>query len=401
MRWPISPLLLVYATLGASLGCYASDDVSADERKGAVVAAVSRAAALGPELQLAQVTAVEPTVSGRVQAVADLGERVVLFGDRGAVAIAGGNVTASASDVVAWRSAAVVPAADGTGRWAVAASEDGRLLRLHDQSRVEDVRSRYGVESTEHVKAVVSMTATTFAVVLERSSVVVDIATKKTTRFDVAWDSAAASTTRIAGVGPDTVSVFDITTKTLTASTVRGAKSVAFDDRGRMLVLAEHTIVRESGASFETVVVRDDVALDGLTSAGARVWFAAGAEIWALEHDTARRAPTVVASPGHRIAAGADGDVWLVGEQPVRFRIEASPEEAAWLATIGPIQDRVCKECHAPGASASLDLATFAAWAARRDLIRDRVVVARTMPPPPRSLSAAELETIRGFVQKP
>ena len=57
-------------------------------------------------------------------------------------------------------------------------------------------------------------------------------------------------------------------------------------------------------------------------------------------------------------------------------------DEAAWAATVWPVQVRVCSECHAGADAVELDLTRYSAWVANRDVLRDRVVVRQDMPPP-------------------
>ena len=145
------------------------------------------------------------------------------------------------------------------------------------------------------------------------------------------------------------------------------------------------------------VLRRDDVALRQLVASGPRIWFAAGAELWALEQDAVRRATVASVPPASQITKTTAGDVWIVADEISRFRIEPTAQERAWMANVLPIQDRMCKECHSAEPTSGIDLSTYAAWGVRRDAIVERVVSARTMPPPPRQLTPAEVEAVRVF----
>jgi mono/diheme cytochrome c family protein len=127
------------------------------------------------------------------------------------------------------------------------------------------------------------------------------------------------------------------------------------------------------------------------------VWFADGSELGVLEGDRARETHGAKLSPGAALVGSPGGDVWaLAGGALARYAVA---EGASWEETIAPVFRRACAGCHRDGGEAGVDLSSGAAWAARRAQIKRRVLEERTMPPPGVTLSDAEREAIRAFVE--
>jgi mono/diheme cytochrome c family protein len=393
-RQAIGALLSTSALALALPACYGAEPAAAS---GPLATASQGASSRpGPELGLTAVPFGDPAGVGQVAAVADLDSRVVVFGDRGAIALASGAAIASDDSVLGWSGGASVPAADRTGVWAVGVSAAGALLRFRDGAALENVGARYGLDPNEPVRGVLPVNDASFAAVVDGGFVMIDVAHATTTRFDTGplAHLSASKTGRVAGIDGDDVVIADVVAGKRTRIPCPGARATAFDGADRLLVASEHTLRRERDGAFDLVLERDDVTFGALASSGSRVWFVAGTELWALEADVARRAPTAIVEDGAALGASSSGDVWLLGASMERYRPQASPAEDAWLEAVQPSFQRVCAACHVPGGSAGIDLSSYAAWDARRDVIRQRVVVDGSMPPPPATLSQEERASI-------
>jgi mono/diheme cytochrome c family protein len=130
------------------------------------------------------------------------------------------------------------------------------------------------------------------------------------------------------------------------------------------------------------------------------VWFADGAELGVNEGGRVRETTGARVSPAARISGSPSGDVWtLTGGTLARFAVlgDGGPD---WDASVAPVFRRACESCHRVGGEAGVALGTKEAWAKRRDKIRKRVLVERTMPPPGRALSEADREAIRAWIDR-
>ena len=102
-----APILCLGLALQA-LGCYTADETTTEDvvRPGEVPPARVTLVPVGPDLGLARVSVVDGAGAlGHVLGVADLGERAVVFSDRGAFTVAGGAIVDRAESPNAWRSA--------------------------------------------------------------------------------------------------------------------------------------------------------------------------------------------------------------------------------------------------------------------------------------------------------
>ena len=86
---------------------------------------------------------------GKITTAVDLGDDLVVYGDKGAVVVSGGIVSASDSTITKWGAAAPIPASDGNGTWSVSVDADGRLLRIRGRSILEVVSDRYGLSKVK------------------------------------------------------------------------------------------------------------------------------------------------------------------------------------------------------------------------------------------------------------
>ncbi|MBK6693393.1 MAG: hypothetical protein IPG50_14465 [Myxococcales bacterium] len=388
--------LLALALLAVA-GCFSAADAIGETAAVASTSTLSR----GPDLTLHALPTADPKALGDVVAVAEAADDYVAFGDHGAVLVRAGAVVQSQGDVRAWRGAAAIPALDGEGTWLVGLSADGRLLRLLESGRFENVGRRLPIASGEHVRGVAVTSDAAFALALDGAVLLVNVAKQTSVRLDVpSLDGVAATESRIAGLRGDELVVVDVASRKATSRAVPGARGAAFDAAGRLLVLTPHALLREDGTSGGTlsrIVERDDVELRALGAGGGRVWFVAGAEPWNLDGESLRRGSVATFDAASSMLVSRSGDVWRAGPALARHRVELSAEEANWNARVLPVAARACGECHGAG-RAGLALSSYSAWNANREPIKERVLRARTMPPLLRTLSTEDTRALESFL---
>jgi len=348
--------------------------------------------------------AADPAALGKVVAVAEMAESFVAFGDKGAIAIQGGLPSNADDGVTAWSgSAAAVAAADGSGRWPIAIDHEGRLLRLREDGHIEEVGLRYGLSQGEKAKAIVKADETSFVIVLDAAIVAVDTTTGKTKRFDTGPLSHVSATTgRVAGATLTHAVAIDLVAGKQTRFEASAATATAFDADKLLLVLTEHAVLREvpGDGALGTVVNRPDATLHGLAATPQRIWFGAGAELYALDPMGAKLAKGTTLDSAATLAGSESGDVWVLGGQLTRIKAStAGGNETLWNAEVLPIYQNVCAACHAPAGSAGIDLSTYSRWVEKKAAIRDRVVDKQTMPPKPRTLTPEQIDAIRRWTE--
>lgn len=82
---------------------------------------------------------------GHVRAVAEAGDVVTVFVDKGATVFSARAPVARDANARDWVGAATIAGADGSSAWIVGVARDGRLYRLRALSSFEDVTARYGL----------------------------------------------------------------------------------------------------------------------------------------------------------------------------------------------------------------------------------------------------------------
>ncbi|HEX4352513.1 MAG TPA: hypothetical protein VHZ95_06355, partial [Polyangiales bacterium] len=82
---------------------------------------------------------------GTIAAIAEDGDDVLVFSDHGATLLAGGAAAASDDSITNWQTAGRIPAADGSGYWAIGIDGDGKMYRLRAQTELEVISDRYGL----------------------------------------------------------------------------------------------------------------------------------------------------------------------------------------------------------------------------------------------------------------
>jgi len=72
---------------------------------------------------------------GSVQAVAEQEVTLLLFGSKGVLTLTSGAVVSSDETITTWRSAAVIPSADGLSSWMIGVDDQGHLQRVRSGGR--------------------------------------------------------------------------------------------------------------------------------------------------------------------------------------------------------------------------------------------------------------------------
>jgi cytochrome c5 len=333
-----------------------------------------------------------------VRAVADSGSDVVAFADGAATVLSGGRVVAVDRSVARWVSAGTLPAADGSGTWIVGVDGDGRVRRLFGKSALEPVSERFGLTG-DHVVGVASLGGAVAGFRLPDGIAVAD--GTAVTRYATGPLSAFTGGGGRAAIGGDPLRVFDVAKKSVSAYAVPDRASfVAVTPAGRLFVATPDAIWAEDERG--DLALRFEAAgmtIHGLAAAADRIWFADGPELGVIEGAQVRKTKGAKVSPAAELSGSPSGDVWtLTGGALARFAV-AGVGGPPWDATVAPVFRRACEGCHRAGGEAGIALGTREAWEKRRDKIRARVLVDRTMPPPGgRPLADADRDAIRAWL---
>jgi hypothetical protein len=339
---------------------------------------------------------------GRVAAVVESGEQIVVLSDVSATVLASGAPIAQDSSVTGWRAGATIPAADGQGSWVVGVGADGLLRRLLATGTWEAVSDRYGLEG-ERVQAAVSPAEGIAVFALERGIAVADGA--RVTRHDLgSFAELAGAKGRIAGAAGGRVRLFDVARAEAVDYEVPGAFAAAIDSAGRLVVASAQILYVEAAGGTLVAKHVSAVPIHGLAASGERVWFAAGSEVLTLEGDTLRRSAGAMIPAPARLLGSPSGDVWVLDDGKLSRLGQDSAlmaKVARWEEVVRPIFLRVCAACHLPGGLAGVNLSSYSAWIQKRDAIYDRVVVNRDMPPPGTVLREEDRSALRAWLEDP
>jgi hypothetical protein len=337
---------------------------------------------------------------GTPVAVVEDGTNLVLFTDTGTTVFSGGVVALTDTTVTGWRDGTTIPAADGSGTtWIVGIDGTGQIHRLRADMTFESISDRYGL-ANDNVHHIASLGSGYVAFSLDQSLALSDgilVARYNDASFT---DSLAGGSARAAGASNGMIRVFEAASSNARSFPLAGARFVAFDATGRLVVASDSAVYFENAQGALDVRYRGS-AIHGLAVSGGRVWFAAGSELGTIEGTQVSITSGQRVSSSARLSGSPSGDVWLFdGPQLHRFACDSCRPgvDATWRATILPIFTNSCAQCHRPGGSAGVDLSTYDAWNAHRAIIHQRVGVNRDMPPPGNPLSDADRATIDMWV---
>lgn len=335
---------------------------------------------------------------GAVRVLADLDDTIVFFGDTAVNLMVDGEVQGATEIAEPFRDAAVIPGADGSGRWVVGVDAKGKLqrVRLHDAS-IEDVTGRYALEDVE-VRALAPVGDDAAAFLLADAVAIADGST--VTRWQVgAVERISGSAGRLALVSADAVRVFDVATETMASFAVPGASAAVFGPDGKLHVAKGKTLLRETSSGL--VPIHNGLAdVRELVRAGRRVWFSVGTELGVVEDGQVNVSSGAGLAPDSTLVGASSGDVWAIAAGVVsRFTAATGGAVQTWSTWVKPIFDRNCAACHLPGGTSGIDLSTFDAWNTMRANLMRRVIVERTMPPTSsKALSDPDRTTLRAWL---
>ena len=342
---------------------------------------------------------------GSVQAVAEQDTSVVLFGSKGVQLLTGGALVSSDETITSWRSAAVIPSADGLSSWMVGVDDAGHIQRIRDEAAPDDVSDSYGL-TADKVKDLVAGT-NRVAFLLEGTNGLAVTDGANVTRYPGPALAVAANATRVALADAIAVRVLETNE---TDAKLTGAQLVAFDASGTLMAATEHALYRISGGAAEKVWDAGARTIHQLVGAGQNVWLSVDHDLAVWQNGHVAIASGSAVADGSRIVGSTSGDIWVLANGQVQrwsAQVSAGGDEGTWNATVQPIYAAVCSNCHSPPGSGKdsshIDLSTHAGWNARRALVYNRVVAQAgspsAMPPPTSSyvLTAAQRSAIEAW----
>lgn len=374
---------------------------------------VSRQMRGGGEVQSLAVRQVEwnpgRAEPGRVAAVADAGDDVLVLGERGALFFRAGNLVASDPKIASWRAAAALPAADRQATWLVGIDGDGRMYRAKARSAMEPISDRYGVLGSR-VTAAAGLGGRFVGLALAGDAASRSPATglfafadgrDVTTFREGPTGDLVGGGGKAAWLSGDRVRVFDPSGRGDRFFALPGVVRAALDSAGRLYAATRHEVYAEDAIGrltlvYETVSAEGGAAISGLVVSGSRVWFAEGADLGVILERQVSITTGLRRSPNATLAASSSGDVWSLADGALsRFAVDGGDSErATWQSALGPVFERACASCHGAFPSSGIDLSSFEAWERRRAAIRRRVIEIGDMPPPGHLLEEADRKVI-------
>ncbi len=322
----------------------------------------------------------------------DLGSDVVLFGERETAILADGALTTTPNEL---RAGAIIPAPDGSGAWLTAIDARGSVLRLRARRTFEPVSDRYALEGKK-VTALTGFGGRYVAFVVEPNDVVIADGAR-VVHFALGGVLAITGGGSKAWVTREHDAVeLDPRTRTM-RSYALDAPHVAVSSSGRVWA-ASGTAIYEQHEGGE-LALRYVAAhpIESLVASNDRAWFADAGELGAIDGDEVSVSPRALGS-GAKLVSSMSGDVWAIDARGGVTRWArgalATTATGNWSDVVSPVFARSCVKCHAPGGSSGVDLSTPEAWRTKHDLIRQRVLVDRDMPPKEVVLSDADRATL-------
>lgn len=320
---------------------------------------------------------------GKVAAVAEVGNMLAVFSDIGATMLVAGVVEANDPSVIAWKTATTIPAADGSGIWAAAVDAKGRVIRVRDQNRLDDISDRYGLTDVP-VQSLSAVGGPVVGFGLEAGLAVADGHDVATYTLKGVSPVAGASGHVVWIAQDGDVQILEASTGKLEALVVPSVGATVIDASGRIIVTTPHEVyTRATDGSAQRLFNAGSRTVHGLAAAGNRVWFGLDTDLCMLEGESLSCTNSGSFPADSRLQGSETGDVWVIAQGKLqRFAPEASGDEGIWRATVLPIYARVCAQCHnQDNPTSGIVLASYEAWSTRRKAIQQRVIVKGDMPP--------------------
>jgi hypothetical protein len=333
---------------------------------------------------------------GAATGALDLGGDLVLFGERETTILSDGVATTTRGDL---RPAGIIPAPDGSGTWLTALDARGVLYRLRARRTFEPVSDRYGLDG-KRIAAVTGFGGRWVAFAIGDTGVAIADGAQ-VVHFDLAGVRALAGGGARAWAARD----HDVVELDPVARTMRTYESVsprvAISSAGRAFVASGAAIYTQSDAGDLALRYVADRDVDALVASSERVWFTSGGDLGVIDGDAVEIARHALA-PASRLVASLSGDVWAIDASGAvtRWSRGAAPSTtapASWDDAVAPVFARACAQCHTRGGASGVDLSNAPAWRTKHDLIRQRVLVDRDMPPNA-PLSDADRATLARFL---
>ena len=331
---------------------------------------------------------------GRVVAVAELGDSVVVVGDAATIFV-GGSFVANDRSAPGWTWAGTISAPDGSGTWLIATTSDGQLRRLRSRASLERVSDRFGL-SSDRVRGACSAGPHDTVFLLEDGLARSDGG--HVHRVDGQFTSIACAPGVIAATTPSGIRLLGPAGGDRLLSVP--SPLVAFTPSGRLIATSGSHLFAASGTGELTRVHIAHAPITGLAATAGGAWFSTTEGLGYFDGASVTEAKEPRLTGGSTLAASTTGDVWaVVNGGLLRFARGDAPSPAtAWSANVAPLFQRTCSRCHGPGGSSGLDLSSAAAWTASRGEIQARVLENRTMPPAGVPFTDADRETVRRFL---
>ncbi len=342
---------------------------------------------------------------GPTKMVADLGADVVVFSDGAATVVTDGSIANVDRRVPSWVSATTIPAPDGSGLWIVGVDANGQIWRLRARKSFEPISERYGL-SNARVTDLCGFGGrfVGFSIADARAPFAVANGSEVARYSTSAVSVLGGGSGMLGALTGDGVWTFDARTSTARSYALRDARDVAVDEQGTVFVATSRAIysMREDGTLLLRYASR---GLHGLVASHDHVWFADGPELGVLDGDTVRRTRAADVPEDATLTGSPSGDVWALSRGALtRYAIGESPSTGArvrWEDAAGPVFGRVCSRCHASDSTSGVDLSTPDAWRKKRDLIRQRVLVDRDMPPREQPIADLDRESVKRWLDSP
>ena len=340
---------------------------------------------------------------GKVSAVADAGDVVAVFAADGVSILSARAVVAHDTRVLGWTAGDTIDATDGATRWIVGIDEAGRVQRLKGLTAFEDVTPRYGLAG-RRIRSATMVGKGKVGFLLD-GQVVLSDASKMAVFPTSTFTMFAGGGGFGAGVSKDAIDVVNSTNALVTHFVLPGVTWAALDSKGRLYAATSRAVyAADSAGALALVYDAGHDGIHGLVASGDRVWFADRGELGVVEGDHVAETTGSNLALDAKLQASPSGDVWVIGAGKLqRFSALGGAAPPApgisWGANVAPVFARSCASCHQPNGVSGVDLSTESAWQSKRSLIRERVLVAHTMPPQGHPLSDADREAIHTWIE--
>lgn len=338
-------------------------------------------------------------MASSVRALADDGSALLVCTEKSTALYRDGAVKATFDTPL--RIAAAIPAADGSGQWLVGADAGGQLFRVRAGQKLEPVGERYGF-GTQRVQAACALSGQRAAFLMGADQLAIADGQSVAHYAVGPADAMSCGGSRVALVSAGEVRSFEVTTRKLRTHSLAAVGAV-FDPLGRLVVATRRGLyLEDSGGSLALRYLSQTAPIHSLTATPQRIYFAAGSELGTLENDTVSLSQDARLPTDARLAGAGRGEVYVLGAGSLlRLSpgVSGAAPEARFAELVAPVFARSCSRCHLPGGRSGVDLSTPQAWSTRRSLIRERVLVERSMPPSGAPLSDSDRDAIRRFLE--